>query len=49
MAAVNITKIIFRRQFRIVNIPTLMAFRDGKVMKWPAGAKPKSQILEMLQ
>lgn len=36
------------RQFRIMSIPTLMTFKDGKVVNQSAGAKPKSQILAML-
>lgn len=36
------------RQFRIMSIPTLMTFKDGKMIRQSAGAKPKSQILNML-
>ena len=36
------------RQFRIMSIPTLMTFKDGKVVNQSVGAKPKSQILAML-
>lgn len=36
------------RQFRIMSIPTLITFKDGKVVNQSSGAKPKSQILEML-
>ena len=36
------------RQFRVMSIPTLMTFKDGKVVNQFAGAKPKSQILAML-
>ena len=35
-------------QFRIMSIPTLMVFKDGKVVNQSMGAKPKNQILAML-
>lgn len=35
-------------QFQIMSIPTLMVFKDGKVVNQSMGAKPKSQILAMI-
>lgn len=35
--------------FGIVSIPTLVVMRDGKIVKQSLGAKPKWQILEMLE
>ena len=37
------------REYRIMSIPTLMVMREGKVVKKASGAKPKAQILGMLQ
>ncbi len=37
------------REYRVMSIPTLMVMRDGQVVKKAAGARPKAQILEMLQ
>lgn len=36
-------------QFRIMSIPTLAVFKDGKVVNTSVGAKPKAAILEMLK
>lgn len=36
------------RQFRIMSIPTLVVFKDGKKVNQFTGAKPKSEILAML-
>lgn len=36
------------RQFRIMSIPTLVVFKDGKKVNQSTGAKPKSEILAML-
>ena len=36
------------REYRVMSIPTLMVMREGKVVKKASGAKPKAQILEML-
>ncbi len=36
-------------QFSVMSIPTLIVFRDGKPVKRSMGAKPKAQILELLQ
>ena len=36
------------REYRVMSIPTLMVMRDGKVVKKASGARPKAQILEML-
>ncbi len=36
------------RQFGIMSIPTLMVFKDGKVVNQTVGARPKGQILAML-
>ena len=35
--------------FQIMSIPTLMVFKGGKVVRQSAGARPKEQILAMLQ
>lgn len=35
-------------QFQVYSIPTLVVFKDGKVVKQATGAKSKAQILEML-
>ena len=35
-------------EFQIMSIPSLMVVRDGKVVSRSAGARPKSQILDML-
>ena len=35
--------------FQIMNIPTLMVVKGGKVVRQSAGARPKEQILAMLQ
>ena len=37
------------RQYRVMSIPTLMVVRDGEVVKKASGARPKAQILDMLQ
>ena len=36
------------REYRVMSIPTLMVMREGKVVKKASGARPKAQILEML-
>ena len=35
-------------QFGVVNIPTLVVMKGGKIVAQAVGARPKSQILEML-
>ena len=35
-------------QFKVMSIPTLMVFKDGKVVNQSLGAKPKDAILAML-
>lgn len=35
-------------QFKVMSIPTLMVFKDGKVVNQSLGAKPKAAILSML-
>ena len=35
-------------QFGVVNIPTLVVMKGGKIVAQAGGARPKSQILEML-
>ncbi|MFA9462653.1 MAG: thioredoxin [Velocimicrobium sp.] len=37
------------QQFKVMTIPTLLIFKDGKVIKSSIGAKPKGEILEMLK
>lgn len=34
--------------FRVMSIPTLMVFKDGKLAKTAVGARPKAAILAML-
>ena len=35
-------------QFKVMSIPTLLVFKDGKVKNQSLGAKPKAAILSML-
>ena len=35
-------------QFRVMSIPMLVVFKDGKVVNQAVGARPKAQILSML-
>ena len=37
------------KEYRVMSIPTLMVFRDGKPVKREVGAKSKAEILEMLK
>ena len=37
------------REYRVMSIPTLMVMRNGEVVKKTTGARPKAQILSMLQ
>mgnify|MGYP003293454960 FL=1 len=36
------------REFGVMSIPTLVVLKDGKVIRQSTGARPKHQILEML-
>ena len=36
------------REFRIYSIPTLVVLRDGKVVAQASGARPKAEILALL-
>ena len=36
------------REFGILSIPTLIVLKDGKITSKSSGARPKAQILEML-
>ena len=36
------------RQFGISSIPTLVVMKDGQILRQATGARPKHQILEML-
>ena len=36
-------------QFGVVSIPTLVVLREGKIAAQSAGARPKAQILAMLE
>lgn len=36
-------------QFKVMSIPTLVVIKDKKVINQSAGARPKAQILAMLQ
>ena len=35
-------------QFKVMSIPTLLVFKNGKVVNQSLGAKPKAAILAML-
>lgn len=35
-------------QFKVMSIPTLLVFKDGKVVNQSLGAKPKAAILSLL-
>lgn len=37
------------REFRVMSIPTLLVFKDGKVAQTAIGASDKNEILEMLR
>lgn len=37
------------QQFRVMSVPTLIAFKDGKIIKQSVGVVPKSKILNMFQ
>ena len=36
------------RQFGVTTIPTLVVMKDGKIVRQSTGARPKNQILELL-
>ena len=36
-------------RFRVVSIPTLIVMKDGQIVEQSIGARPKNQILAMLQ
>ena len=36
------------REFGVMSIPTLVVMKDGQVIRQATGARPKHQILEML-
>ena len=36
------------RQFGVMSIPTLVVMKDGQVIRQATGARPKHQILELL-
>ncbi len=36
------------KEYRVVSIPTLMVFKDGKVVNQALGAMPKEKILALL-
>ena len=36
------------RQFGVMTIPTLVVIKDGQVVRQASGARPKQQILELL-
>lgn len=37
------------QQFGVISIPTLVILKDGKVVNQSAGARPKAQILSLLE
>ena len=36
-------------RFRVISIPTLVVIRDGQIVEQSIGARPKNQILSMLE
>ena len=36
-------------EFGVMSIPTLVVMKDGKILRQSVGARPKNQILEMLE
>ncbi len=36
-------------QFGVMSVPTLVLFKNGEVVKKDVGAKPKAEILKMIQ
>lgn len=38
----------FANKFSIMSIPTLVVMKNGKIVQWVSGARPKKAILEML-
>lgn len=37
------------RAYRIMSVPTLAIFKDGQVVKSVAGARPKSDLVELIE
>ena len=37
------------RQFGVMSIPTMVVMKDGKIVNQAMGARPKGQILALLQ
>lgn len=37
------------KQFQVMSVPTLLAFKDGKVINKSIGAMPKAAILKMFE
>ncbi len=37
------------QEFGVLSIPTLVVLKDGKVVRRETGARPKAQILAMLE
>lgn len=37
------------RKYKVMSIPTLIVFKDGQAVKREVGAKPKNEILDMIQ
>ena len=37
------------REFGVMTIPTLVVMKDGKIVRQSSGARPKAQILAMLE
>ncbi|MBP3339382.1 MAG: thioredoxin [Lachnospiraceae bacterium] len=36
-------------KYNVMSIPTLIVFKDGKIINQMVGAKPKNQILDMIK
>ena len=36
-------------KYNVMSIPTLIVFKDGKIVNQMVGAKPKNQILDMIK
>ncbi len=37
------------RQFKVMTIPTVVIFKDGKAQTTSVGVKPKKEVLEMIE
>ena len=42
-------EIVLANRFQVMSIPNLVVLKDGKVVSQSAGARPKEEILALLQ